>query len=144
MTDVIEIAKRADIVSRRFALTSTKIRVTALNAIADCIWASRHEIFTANQADVDSARSAGLSEAMIDRLVLNEQRLAGIVADLRRVAVLPDPVGVVFEESVLPNGLRIRKQRVPLGVLAAGSRRLERISASVTDMSILPDHRSCI
>ena len=136
MTDVIEIAKRADIVSRRFALTSTKIRVTALNAIADCIWASRHEIFTANQADVDSARSAGLSEAMIDRLVLNEQRLAGIVADLRRVADLPDPVGEVFEESVLPNGLRIRKQRVPLGVLAVIYESRPNVTVDVAGLAI--------
>ena len=58
-----------------------------------------------------------MSAALVDRLLLNEARMKGIVSDLRSVAELPDPVGEVFEQSVLPNGLRIRKQRVPLGVL---------------------------
>ncbi len=79
--------------------------------------ASRDDILAANVRDVADGESAGLSPALLDRLTLNEPRLDGIAADLRRLAGLPDPVGQTFDETTLPNGLQVRKQRVPLGVM---------------------------
>lgn len=108
-------AKRA---SRILAPVSGAEKNAALLKIADRLWAEREDILAANRADQIAAREAGISPAMLDRLMLNEARLSGMVADLRHVAELPDPVGEEFEEQTLPNGLHIRKQRVPLGVLA--------------------------
>jgi glutamate-5-semialdehyde dehydrogenase len=78
---------------------------------------SSAEILEANLQDLAEARNAGFSAAMLDRLMLNQTRLQNIAADLISVARLPDPVGEVFEQQVMPNGLRVHKQRVPLGVL---------------------------
>lgn len=112
------LCQKAKSASRILAQASTDEKNIAIHRIADEIWASRSDILAANRADIDAAREAGLSEALQDRLMLNESRLSGIVADLRHVADLPDPVGERFEEQVLPNGLHMHKQRVPLGVLA--------------------------
>jgi glutamate-5-semialdehyde dehydrogenase len=76
-----------------------------------------HEILAANAGDLDAARAAGTAESMLDRLALNPQRIDGIAAGLRQVAGLPDPVGEVLRGSTLPNGLQLRQQRVPLGVV---------------------------
>lgn len=112
---ICEKAKKA---SRILAGVSTDQKNAAILRVCDEIWAARSNILEANQADVEAARSAGMQEHLIDRLMLNEKRLEGIVADLRHVADLADPVGEVFEEQILPNGLHIHKQRVPLGVVA--------------------------
>ncbi|MGB8402860.1 MAG: glutamate-5-semialdehyde dehydrogenase, partial [Mycobacterium sp.] len=95
--------------------TDTKNR--ALHAAADAVLASADAVLAANADDVEAARAAGTAEPMIDRLALNAQRLDGIAAGLRQVAGLPDPVGEVLRGSTLPNGLQIRQQRVPLGVV---------------------------
>jgi glutamate-5-semialdehyde dehydrogenase len=89
----------------------------ALHCMADMLLASASAILDANQQDLAEARNAGLSPAMLDRLMLNPSRLQGIAADLLSVAGLPDPVGEIFEQQLMPNGLRVHKQRVPLGVL---------------------------
>lgn len=136
MTDVTEIARQAKLVSRELALAGKSVRDAVLITIADQIWSSREEILAANASDVEGARSAGLTPAMIDRLLLNEQRLAGIAKDLRSVADLPDPVGEVFEASVLPNGLRIHKQRVPLGVLAVIYESRPNVTVDVTGLAL--------
>jgi len=112
------ICQQAKAASRRLALVSTVEKNAALQRTADQLWAERDAILAANQLDLAAAADAGMSAAMLDRLLLNEKRLAGIIADLRQVTELPDPVGEVFEAQVLPNGLHIHKQRVPLGVLA--------------------------
>ncbi len=112
------ICHQAKSASRQLALISSAEKNAALQGVADRLWAERAEILSANQADLDAARAAGMNPAMLDRLMLNEKRLAGIIADLRQVTGLPDPVGEIFESQVLPNGLRLHKQRVPLGVLA--------------------------
>ena len=136
MTDVVEIAQRAKQVSRQLALAGQVVRDNALTKIADQIWESRDAILAANQLDVEGAKAAGLTPAMVDRLLLNEKRLAGIVNDLRSVAGLPDPVGEVFEASVLPNGLRIHKQRVPLGVLAVIYEARPNVTVDVTGLAL--------
>jgi glutamate-5-semialdehyde dehydrogenase len=94
----------------------TDAKNRALNALADAIDANSAAILAANAADMDDGRAAGLTSALLDRLNL-AGRLEGITADVRRVAGLPDPVGEEFDVQTLPNGLKIRKRRVPVGVL---------------------------
>jgi glutamate-5-semialdehyde dehydrogenase len=94
----------------------TDAKNRALNAMADAIDASSAAILAANAADMDDGRAAGLTSALLDRLNL-AGRLEGITADVRRVTELPDPVGEEFDVQTLPNGLKIRKRRVPVGVL---------------------------
>jgi glutamate-5-semialdehyde dehydrogenase len=89
----------------------------ALRAIADALVANAAEIVTANAGDVEQARAQGTAEAMIDRLRLDERRVAAIADAVRQVADLPDPVGEVVRGSTLPNGLELRQIRVPLGVI---------------------------
>ncbi|RPJ49486.1 MAG: glutamate-5-semialdehyde dehydrogenase [Chloroflexi bacterium] len=110
--------QQAKTAARRLAQVSTEEKNAALQNIADRLWVEREEILSANQEDLAAAEAAGLGPALLDRLMLNEKRLAGIIADLRGVTMLPDPVGEVLENQVLPNGLKVHKQRVPLGVLA--------------------------
>ncbi len=114
MLDQIGINART--AARKLALASAGQKTAALLKIADRIWQERGKVLDANRADLEAVND--LSEALRDRLMLNEGRLEGILSELRSVAGLPDPAGEVFEENVLPNGLRIHKQRVPLGVLA--------------------------
>lgn len=109
--------QRAKAAARQLARATTGQKNAALVALADRLMADCAEILAANASDVAAAQANGLSAAMIDRLLLNEARLAGIAADQRSVATLTDPIGEVFEASTLPNGLKVHKQRVPLGVL---------------------------
>ena len=112
-----EMGFRARTASRALARSSTAQKNAALLCLADDLLAEADGILAANNLDVSNGAAKGLSPALIDRLTLNEKRLSGVASDLRRVASLPDPVGEHFEESVLSNGLRVHKQRVPLGVL---------------------------
>jgi glutamate-5-semialdehyde dehydrogenase len=95
--------------------TQTKDR--ALHAAADALLSHMHAILAANEEDLQTARAAGTPDAMLDRLALNPQRVDGIATGLRQVASLPDPVGEVLRGRTLPNGLQLREQRVPLGVV---------------------------
>ncbi len=114
---LIETGSRAKAASRLMARASSARKDTALLALAGALDEARASIQSANDIDVQTARANGLSEAMLDRLALNDERITALCADLRHLTELPDPVGVRFDETVLPNGLRLRKQRVPLGVL---------------------------
>ena len=114
---LVEMGKKARSASRKLAQATAEQKNAALMKIADCLWSDRQEILSANQQDVSAGRQAGLTDALLDRLTLNENRLNGIINDLRSVAGLNDPVGEIFDETTLPNGLRVHKQRVPLGVL---------------------------
>ncbi len=111
------LGQRARAASRALARASAAQKNAALHAIADGLERSQARILAANALDVADGEAAGLSPALLDRLMLNEQRLAGIAADTRSVAALPDPVGQEFDGRVLPNGLRIARRRTPLGVL---------------------------
>ncbi len=88
-----------------------------INRLADLLDTQQARVLAANDRDIALAEADGLAPALIDRLRLNTDRLAGIMTDLRRVSQLEDPVGTIFDRQVLPNGLRIHKQRVPIGVL---------------------------
>jgi glutamate-5-semialdehyde dehydrogenase len=115
VSEVCRAAKRA---SRTLATLDTAIKNAALEAIAAALDAGVEEILAANRADVAAAREAGVSEALVDRLTLDERRIAAMAAGARAIAALPDPVGELLEELRRDDGLLIRKIRVPLGVVA--------------------------
>jgi glutamate-5-semialdehyde dehydrogenase len=112
-----EMGRQARAASKILALASTETKNRALLTLANLLEASCSEIKAANTRDISAAKSSGLNEALIDRLTLTDKRLEGLAGDLCHLAELPDPVGERFDETTLPNGLRLRKQRVPVGVL---------------------------
>ena len=114
---VLDIARREKVAARSLATASTDTKNRALEAVADALLVNQQRILTANQADVDREREAGLDEGLLDRLALDEGRLRGIASALRDLATLPDPVGEVVRGSTLPNGIRLRQLRVPMGVV---------------------------
>ena len=99
------------------ATASTKQKNLALSIIADELEAHADDILVANQKDIELGRQAGLSEALLDRLLLNESRLAAIAGDVRNVISLNDPVGSEIDHKVLENGMSLARRRVPLGVV---------------------------
>ncbi|MCD4673591.1 MAG: glutamate-5-semialdehyde dehydrogenase [Anaerolineaceae bacterium] len=113
-----DLCMQAKEASNKLALLSAEAKKSALLLMADMLWEHRDDILAANEVDVKEADVAGISGSMLDRLTLNENRVKGIVSDLRSVANLPDPIGEIIEEKDMPNGLHVYKQRVPLGVLA--------------------------
>jgi glutamate-5-semialdehyde dehydrogenase len=115
---VAKICAAAKDASRELARASSGTRDAALEAIATALEERVGEILEANGRDMDAGTEAGLSSALLDRLKLTEERVAGIAGDVRNIAALPDPVGETIEGKRLPNGLDVRKVRVPLGVIA--------------------------
>jgi len=115
---VAELGRRSKAASRTVATASTEAKDGVLHVAADLLVERAAEILDANAADVARAESDGLSATVVDRLRLTEARIDGMAAGLRKVAALPDPVGEVVDGWVRPNGLRIERVRVPLGVVA--------------------------
>jgi glutamate-5-semialdehyde dehydrogenase len=115
VTDICVAAKRA---SRALGILETGVKNAALEAIAGQLLARMPEILEANARDLEAGAEAGLSEALMDRLRLDEARIGGIAGGVRDIMALPDPVGEVLDGFRLPNGLDVRKVRVPLGVVA--------------------------
>ncbi|MFH1140761.1 MAG: glutamate-5-semialdehyde dehydrogenase [Chloroflexota bacterium] len=115
--DLTAIGQRARAAARKLARLSTLVKNQALLNIARAMEESQGEILLANRRDYQAGQHAGLTEAMLDRLMLNRERLAAMAADVRNVAALPDPVGEQFDVRTLPNGLILGKRRVPLGVI---------------------------
>ncbi len=116
--DVAELCGAAHAAAPQVAASSRGVRDGALEAIAAGLEAGTDEILVANEADLEAGREAGLSDALLDRLALDPERIGAIAAGARAVAALDDPVGELLEERSLPNGLQLRKVRVPLGVVA--------------------------
>lgn len=116
--EILEMGERAVKASRELALLSSRKKNAILEGMAEELEARRHEIQTANRRDVEEAERAGLSKAMVDRLVLNDARFDAMVKGIHDVIALKDPVGDVLSSWVRPNGLEIRKVRVPIGVVA--------------------------
>ncbi len=112
-----EKGERARQAARRLATLNTATKNNALKAVAETIMEQEPEILSANDHDIDAGQEAGLSEALLDRLLLTVHRLDSIAKDVLVVATLPDPVGETFDARTLPNGLRVGKRRVPVGVL---------------------------
>ncbi len=115
VTDVCAAAKAA---SRALAQVGSGVKDAALQAVADALEARTEEILEANARDLEAGRESGLSAALMDRLALDAGRVAAMADGVRAIAALPDPVGEVIGGSRLPNGLDVRKVRVPLGVVA--------------------------
>ncbi len=117
-TSVAEICAAAREASRVLARLDSRTRDRALEAMAAALELRSGEILEANERDMEAGRETGLDAALLDRLSLTEERIAGIAKDVRAIAALPDPVGETIEGHRLPNGLDVRKVRVPLGVVA--------------------------
>ncbi len=115
VTDVCLAARRA---SRVLAQLESGVRDSALEAIADALLERTDEVLEANGRDMEAGREAGLDAGLLDRLRLDEGRIAAMADGVRLIAALPDPVGEVIEGWRLPNGLDVRKVRVPIGVVA--------------------------
>lgn len=111
------LAAEAKCASRGLAALSTADKNSCLLAMAEALARRAPQLLEANQKDLATGRELGLSAAMLDRLKLDERRIASMADGLREVAALPDPVGRVLDERVRPNGLRLRKVAVPVGVI---------------------------
>jgi len=114
---ILELGGRARAAARRLALTSTADKDAALSTAADLLLDRADDVLAANAADIRQAEQAGAGATSIDRLRLNASRIEAMAGGLRKVAALPDPVGEILDGWRRPNGLRIHRVRVPLGVV---------------------------
>ena len=112
-----DIGARAKAASAVLASANAERKHAALISAAETVWQQRADIIAANAKDLDYGRDKGLSDAMMDRLMLNEERVQGMVDGLRSVAEQPDPIGEVLAEWDQPTGLNIKRVRTPLGVI---------------------------
>ncbi len=115
---IAELGARAKAASRVLATTSTEVKDAALLASADLLLDRHSEILAANEVDVAAAEADGRPPTVVDRLRLSDMRLLAMANGLRAVASLPDPVGEIADGWTRPNGLRVQRVRVPLGVVA--------------------------
>jgi glutamate-5-semialdehyde dehydrogenase len=115
--DLAIMGKAAKRASRALATLTTQQKNAALLAIADELESQSAMILAQNKLDIDDGRAKGLSDALLDRLLLTEARLQRLADDTRRVVSLPDPVGAESDGRLLPNGLRLSKRRIPIGVI---------------------------
>lgn len=114
---LLAMGKAAREASFELAVAATARKNQALLAMAEELELQQDVILAANAKDIEAGRASGLTDAMLDRLLLNESRLAGIVADVRKVVTLDDPVGSEIDSRVLENGMRLSRRRVPIGVI---------------------------
>lgn len=117
MTNLIEMGKAARQAAFELSQLSTQEKNRALQIIADQLEAKQDEILRENTKDIEHAREKGISEAIIDRLLLTPERLKGIANDVRHVISLADPVGKIIDGGVLDSGLKLERLRVPVGVI---------------------------
>ncbi|QIK83880.1 glutamate-5-semialdehyde dehydrogenase [Sanguibacter sp. HDW7] len=116
-TAVQDIARRAKVASRALATATRAVKDAALHTMADALVEAADEIVAANALDLDRGRANGMEPGLLDRLALDPARIAAIADALRELAALPDPVGELVRGWTLPNGLRLRQLRVPMGVV---------------------------
>ncbi|PUA38962.1 glutamate-5-semialdehyde dehydrogenase [Paenibacillus elgii] len=117
MSEVVQKAKLAKQAAPKLGLLSTEQKNNALLRMADALVAEAESIIAANAEDLQRGRESGISTSLLDRLALNRQRIEAMADGLRQVVALPDPIGDTLEAFDRPNGLQIRKVRVPLGVI---------------------------
>lgn len=112
-----ELGQQARDASRELNRANTGQKNTALLAIADAIESCSSELLAANKKDMDAGAKNGLDEALLDRLALNDERIAGMAEGIRQIVALPDPVGEITDLNYRPSGIQVGKMRVPLGVI---------------------------
>jgi glutamate-5-semialdehyde dehydrogenase len=112
-----DLGRRARSASRAMACAHTGAKNTALINIAEAIEAAQGELVTENAKDLTQGRKDGLDDALLDRLALNPERIAGMAEGLRQIAALPDPVGGISDLNYCPSGIQVGRMRVPLGVI---------------------------
>ena len=117
MATTLEIMQRAKIASKAIALLNETRKNEILSIMADALEDSISDILSANALDVERSKGV-LSDVMIDRLILTSDRIRSMAKGIRDVINLPDPVGRIISSKVLPNGLKLEKVGVPLGVVA--------------------------
>ena len=117
MTELEKQGFMAKEAARALSIATTDVKNRALLSIADALEENMGEWLKANQQDIEEAKRAGMKESLLDRLALTPVRVKGVADGVRQAAALPDPVGETISENVRPNGLVIRKKRVPLGVI---------------------------
>ncbi len=115
--EMIEIGEAARLASREVAKLSSSVKDAALIGMADAIVAASDELKRANEKDLAAAKEKGITGALLERLTLSDKVISGMAEGLREVAALPDPVGEVTEIKTRPNGLRVGRMRIPLGVI---------------------------
>ena len=116
--DIQKISSSLRTASQKLALQNAQIKNSVLSAVADALDANRQSIINANKKDIDTGRSNGMSESLIDRLMLDDKRINGIIESLKIVIGQTDPIGEEIAGWKTPNGLNIRQVRVPLGVVS--------------------------
>ncbi|WP_163182563.1 glutamate-5-semialdehyde dehydrogenase [Neobacillus sedimentimangrovi] len=117
MSELIEKARKLQAAAKRLSILSTEEKNAALLKIAEQIANEKDWILDENRKDIEAGKSNGLSEALLDRLLLTETRIEQIIDGIRQVVSLQDPIGEIIDEWVRPNGLQIQTIRVPLGVI---------------------------
>ena len=136
MTDLIAMGKAAKAASRKLATLTAAQKNKALLAIAAELEAQAGTVLAQNEVDIAAGREQGLSDALLDRLLLNETRVAALAADTRRIVDLPDPVGSEIESRVLPNGMRLSRRRIPIGVLGVIYEARPNVTIDVATLSL--------
>ncbi len=136
MVDLEQMGNNARKAARMMAIISSERKNAFLSDLSNQLRAHQKEIMAANAQDIQAGKLAGMSDALIDRLLLNEKRIAGMSADLESLTTMQDPVGVVMEQKTMDNGLKIRKQRVPLGVIAAIYEARPNVTVDISGLAI--------
>ena len=116
---LLALGRTAQKAARELSRQSTEAKNQALLNVANGLESEQGPILEANRLDFDAARAEGMDDAMLDRLLLNPERLSGMAKDVRTIASLVDPVNEVIEAKTLPNGLEVERRRVPLGVIGS-------------------------
>ena len=135
--------RAARVAARRLATLSSEVKNRALLGIAEALLSHEEEVVSANARDMEAARAASVSDYVLDRLLLNHDRLSAMASDVGTVAALPDPVGQTFEGRTLPNGLVVSKMRVPFGVLACVYESRPNVTVDVSSLC-LKSGNACI
>jgi glutamate-5-semialdehyde dehydrogenase len=134
--EVRNIARQARAASKKLALISAETKNAVLITLVQKLMSQQSAVLAANAADIKEARQNGLSDALIDRLLLTPERLEGIARDVEHVAALPDPIGQIFAERTLENGLKLYKQRVPIGVLGVIYEARPNVTIDITSLAL--------
>ncbi|MGC9522355.1 MAG: glutamate-5-semialdehyde dehydrogenase [Anaerolineae bacterium] len=134
--DLGEMGRRAQAASRQLAPLTAAEKDTALLTIADEIEAQMASVLADNALDIEDGRAKGVSEAVLDRLLLTETRMKALASATRKVASLPDPVGEIIEGRVLPNGLRVSRRRTPIGVLGVIYEARPNVTVDIATLSL--------